>query len=104
MKTTERNMLIALLLIIYILIVGDDFKGNSIIQNTISVACSIIAPIVVFFVDSFLKNINRVNLCIAYNEGIVAVDFFAAPWKIYYYLIPLACQLGPRSCVAMHSQ
>lgn len=62
MKTTERNIIIALLLIIYLLIVGDDFKDNSIIQNTIAIACSIIAPIVVFFVDSFLKNINRVKL------------------------------------------
>lgn len=62
MKKTERNIIIALLLIIYIMIVGDDFQDNTIIQNTIAIACSIIAPIIVFFVDSFLSNIRRVKL------------------------------------------
>lgn len=62
MKKTERNIIIALLLIIYLLIVGDSFKDNSIIQNTIAIACSIIAPIIVYFVDSLLLNIKRVKL------------------------------------------
>ncbi|MCJ8290390.1 MAG: hypothetical protein HRT58_12055 [Crocinitomicaceae bacterium] len=62
MKKIERNLIIALLLIIYLLIVGDNFKDNTIIQNTIAIACSIIAPIIVFFVDSFLSNIRRVKL------------------------------------------
>jgi len=62
MKKSERNLIIALLLIIYLLIVGDDFKDNTIIQNTIAIACSIIAPIIVFFVDSFLSNLIRVKL------------------------------------------
>lgn len=62
MKKTERNVIIALLLIIYLLIVGDGFKDNTFIQNTIAIACSIIAPIIVFFVDSFLSSIRRVKL------------------------------------------
>lgn len=62
MKKTERNIIIALLLIIYLMIVGDDFKDNTLIQNSIAIACSIIAPIIVFFVDSFLSNITRVKL------------------------------------------
>ena len=62
MKKTERNIIIALLLIIYLMIVGDDFKDNSLIQNSIAIACSIIAPILVFFVDSFLSNITKVKL------------------------------------------
>ena len=62
MRKTERNLIIALLLIIYLLIVGDDFKDNTFIQNTIAIACSIIAPIIVFFVDSLLSNIRRLKL------------------------------------------
>jgi len=62
MKKTERNIIIALLLIIYLMIVGDDFKDNTLIQNSIAIACSIIAPIIVFFADSFLSNITRVRL------------------------------------------
>jgi len=62
MKKTERNIIIALLLIIYLLIVGDGFKENTLIQNSIAIACSIIAPILVYFVDSFLSNIRRVKL------------------------------------------
>jgi len=30
MKKSERNLIIALLLIIYLLIVGDDFKDNTV--------------------------------------------------------------------------
>lgn len=44
------------------MIVGDGFKDNSLIQNSIAIACSIIAPIIVFFVDSFLSNMTRVKL------------------------------------------
>lgn len=62
MRKTERNLIIALLLIIYLLIIGDDFKDNTFIQNTIAIACSIIAPIIVFFVDSLLSNIRRIRL------------------------------------------
>ena len=62
MKKTERNIIIALLLIIYLLIIGNDFKGNTFIQNSIAVACSIIAPIIVFFIDSLLLNIKRLKI------------------------------------------
>ncbi|GET26074.1 hypothetical protein NT017_24030 [Prolixibacter sp. NT017] len=44
------------------MIVGDDFKDNTMVQNTIAIACSIIAPIIVFFIDSFLSNIKRIRL------------------------------------------
>ena len=44
------------------MIVGDDFKDNSFVQNSIAIACSIIAPIIVFLFDSFLTNINRLKL------------------------------------------
>jgi len=62
MKKTERNLIIALLLIIYLLIIGDDFKNNTFIQNTIAIACSIIAPIIVFFVDLLLSNVRRLKI------------------------------------------
>lgn len=62
MRKIERQIIFAVLLIIYILIVGDNFKDNTLIQNTIAIACSIIAPILVFFVDSFLSNIKRIKL------------------------------------------
>ena len=62
MKKTERNIIIALILIIYLLIIGDDFKENSIIQNTIAIACSAFAALFVYFLDSFLMNINRIKL------------------------------------------
>lgn len=62
MRKTERHLIIGLLLIIYLLIIGDDFKDNNFFQNTIAIACSIIAPIIVFFVDSLLSNVKRIKL------------------------------------------
>jgi hypothetical protein len=62
MNKTEKNIIIALLLIIYLMIVGNGFKDNTWVQNSIAIACSIIAPIIVFFVDSLLTNITRLNL------------------------------------------
>lgn len=49
------------------MIVGDDFKDNTLIQNSIAIACSIIAPILVFFVDSLLSNIKRIRLWFSSN-------------------------------------
>lgn len=62
MQKNERNIIIALLLVIYLLIVGNDFKDNTFVQNTIAISCSIIAPILVYFIDSLLSNITRVKL------------------------------------------
>jgi hypothetical protein len=61
MRKTERNIIIGLLVIIYLIIVGDNFKQNTFIQNSIAVACSVIAPILVYFVDSILSNITRIE-------------------------------------------
>lgn len=62
MRQSERNIIIGLLIIIYIIIVGDNFKNNTLFQNTIAVACSAIAPILVYFIDQLLTNINRIKL------------------------------------------
>lgn len=62
MNKTIRTITLAIFLIIYILIVGDNFKGNSTLQNTIAIACSMLAPIIVFLFDSFLSHINRLKL------------------------------------------
>jgi hypothetical protein len=62
MKKTERNIIIGVLVIIYMIIVGDNFRDNNLIQNSIAVACSIIAPILVFFVDQLLINLKRIDL------------------------------------------
>jgi hypothetical protein len=44
------------------IIVGDNLKNNTLLQNTIAVACSIMAPILVYFVDQLLTNIKRLNI------------------------------------------
>jgi hypothetical protein len=44
------------------IIVGSNFKDNTFLQNSIAVACSVIAPILVFFVDQLLTNINKIKL------------------------------------------
>ena len=62
MKDSSRNIIYGVLIIIYLLIVGDKFKDNNFVQNTIAVSCSIIAPIIVFFIDSILSNITRLKL------------------------------------------
>lgn len=62
MRQTEKNIIIGLLVIIYLMIVGSNFKDSTFLQNTISVACSVIAAVLVFLADQFLSNIKRIKV------------------------------------------
>jgi len=66
MKKTQRQIVLSLLLIIYLLIVyvflGDSWQKNSFIQNSVAIACSILAPILAFLIDQVLENIKQLRL------------------------------------------
>lgn len=62
MKIDKRSIIIALILILFLLIIGDDYKDNNFIQIFVAISCSIIAPILAFFIDSFLSNICRLKM------------------------------------------
>ena len=66
MNRSQRNIILALLVVIYLLVVyiflGENWQNNNLVQNSIAIACSILAPIIAFFIDRFLHNINRLKL------------------------------------------
>lgn len=66
MRKTQRQIVLGLLLIIYLLTVyiflGDSWQKNSFIQNSVAIACSILAPILAFLIDQALENIKQLKL------------------------------------------
>ncbi len=66
MNKSQRNIILGLLVIIYLLIVyiffEDTWQSNNWMQNSVAIACSILAPIIVFFIDGFLRNIGHLKL------------------------------------------
>lgn len=66
MRKTQRQIVLGLLLIIYLLTVyiflGDSWQENSFIQNSVAIACSILAPILAFLIDQVLENIKQLKL------------------------------------------
>ena len=66
MKKTQRYIVLALLVIIYLLSVyiflGESWQQNSFIQNSVAIACSILAPILAFLIDQILQNHNQLKL------------------------------------------
>jgi hypothetical protein len=64
MNKASRNLIILLLLIIYVLVISDKFENSTVTEYSIAIACSIIAPIIAFIFDSFLRNILNIKLWI----------------------------------------
>ena len=62
MKEVTRNISIGVFIVIFLIFFGKGFENNTYIQISLAVASSIIAPIFVFFIDSFLQNITRLKL------------------------------------------
>lgn len=66
MKKTQRYLVLGLLVIVYLLTVyiflGESWQQNSFVQNSVAIACSILAPIMAFLIDQFLQNIKQLKL------------------------------------------